>query len=175
MAWAIASTRTPRAWLSNAMTSGKRRRVARRTGGTAACEPGHFGNESATSPMRSRVVATWAMNSSPKPTRRWSYQSAALRSSARASGCSSTRTPLLEFLQDGSPDIFPSHSLDTTLCNFLRTPFQLRPPGSGDFIVRFFQAEKQFLCNLRAFRTRKTKCFGEQLVSRHEVSLTLLL
>ena len=37
------------------------------------------------------------------PGRRSSYQSAALRSSARASGCSSRRTSLFEFLQDVGP------------------------------------------------------------------------
>jgi hypothetical protein len=46
---------------------------------------------------------TSAMNSSPDPVRRSSYQSAALRSSARASGCSSRRTSLFELLQDLAP------------------------------------------------------------------------
>jgi hypothetical protein len=98
--------------------------------------------------------------------------SAALRSSALASGCSSTRTPLLEFLQDRGPDGPPGSRMNATLRNFLGAPFQLGGPRSSDFFVGLFQAGKQFLGDLSAFGARKTQCFGKQLVSRHDTSLT---
>jgi hypothetical protein len=66
------------------------------------------------SPIRPREAETSAMNSSPNPGRRSSYHSAALRSSARASGCSSKRTSLLEFLQDLGPRSIPAARLNAT-------------------------------------------------------------
>jgi hypothetical protein len=54
------------------------------------------------------------MNSSPNPGRRPSYQIAALRSSARASGCSSRRTSLFEFLQNLGPRGLPAGRLNVT-------------------------------------------------------------
>ena len=57
---------------------------------------------------------TSEMNSSPNPGRRSSYQSAALRSSACASGCSSRRTSLFEFLQDLGPRGVPAGRLNAT-------------------------------------------------------------
>lgn len=109
--------------------------VALRISGDVFRLPGHLGYDSGASPIRSKAVETSATNSSPSPRRRSSYQSAALRSSARTSGCSSTRTPLLELLQDLRPHGLPTNSLNATFGNFPGTPFQLGCPGGSDFIV----------------------------------------
>jgi hypothetical protein len=62
--------------------------------------------------------------------------------------------------------------MNATFRDFPGTPLQLGRPRSGDFFVGLFQAGKQFFGDLSAIGARKTKCFGKQLVSRHDTSLT---
>src|SRR5258706_16281058 len=114
------------------------------------------------------------MNSSPNPERRSSYQSAALRTSARASGCSSRRTSLFEFLQDLGPRGVPTDRLNATLSDVSGTAFQLGCPCRGDLIVGLLQAEKQFLRNTSAVNASEAQGLGKQLVRRHNVSVALL-
>src|SRR3954467_844127 len=103
-------------------------------------------------------------NSSPNPGCRSSYQSAALRSSPCASGCSSRRTSLFEFLQDLGPRGVPAGRLNATFSDFSGTPFQLASPGRGDLIVGLFQAGKQFLRDTSAVNASKAQDLGKQLV-----------
>jgi hypothetical protein len=123
------------------------------------------------SPMRASVAEISVMNSSPQPFRCSSYHSAALRNSTRASGCSSTRTPLLEFLSDLCADGLPSHGLDATFGNIAGTALQLSGPRRRDFIVRLFETGEQFLGDSRALPSRQTQRLGEQFLGRHEFSV----
>jgi len=118
-----------------------------------------------------RVAETSAMNSSPNPWRCSSYHSAALRSSARASGCSSRRTSLFEFLQDLGPRGLPADRLNVTFSDLSGTPFQLGRPCRGDFLVRLFQTGKQFLRDTSAVNASEAQGLGKQLVRRHDLIL----
>src|SRR6478672_5396655 len=108
------------------------------------------------------------MNSSPNYGRRSSYQSAALRSSACASGCSSRCTSLFEFLQDLGARSVPAGRLNATFSDVSRTPFQFGRPCRGDFLVRLFQTGKQFLRDPGAVDACQAQRLGEQLVRRHD-------
>jgi hypothetical protein len=108
------------------------------------------------------VAQSWA---------RSSYKRAALRSSARASGCSSRRTSLFEFLQDLGPRGVPADRLSVTFSDLSRTPFQLGRPCRGDFLVRLLQTGKQFLCDTSAVNASQAQGLGKQLVRRHDVIL----
>jgi hypothetical protein len=77
-----------------------------------------------------------------RPSRCSSYQRAALRSSARASGCSSTRTPFVEFLQDLGSCCVPIGRLDASVRDRARPALQLDGPRGRDLIVRLFQARE---------------------------------
>ena len=98
-------------------------------------------------------------------------QSAALRTSARASGCSSRRTSLFEFLQDLGPRGLPAGGLNSTFSDLSRTPLQLGRPCRGDFIVRLLQTGKQFLRDTSAVNASEAQGLGKQLVRRHDVIL----
>ena len=115
---------------------------------------------------RPRRVGFWSV-----AVRRSSYQSAALRSSARASGCSSRRTALFEFLQDLGPRVFPADRLNVTFSDFSGTPLQRGRPCRGDFLVRLLQTGKQFLRDTSAVNASQAQSPGKQLVRRHDAIL----
>ena len=96
---------------------------------------------------------------------------AALRSSACASGCSSRRTSLFEFLQDLGARGVPAGRLNATFSDVSRTPFQFGRPCRGDFLVRLFQTGKQFLRDPSAVDACQAQSLGKQLVRRHGVIL----
>ena|SRR5205823_4919436 len=83
--------------------------------GCAIVEAVQGGDDSGSRLIRSRADATALRNSAPRPSRCSSYQSAALRSSVRASGGSSTRTPFVEFLQDLGSCCVPIGRLDASV------------------------------------------------------------
>ncbi len=145
--------------------------IALRITGPAVRVPGHTGQDSGASPIRSRAAETSTMSSSPKPVRRSSYHSAAPRSSARASGWSSRRTSLFEFLQDLGPRVFPADRLNVTFSDLSGTPLQLGRPCRGDFFVRLLQTGKQFLRDTSAVNASQAQGLGQQLVRRHDVIL----
>src|SRR6266496_3786527 len=84
---------------------------------------------------RAGVSVTAATNSSPNPDLCSSYQTAASRNSARASGWSSTRTPPLELLQDLRPRRLPGNRLDSGVRDLSRSVFQLASPCGGDVLL----------------------------------------
>ena len=111
-----------------------------------AAVPGQTGKDVGTSPILSNIDDTSAMNSSPNPGRRSSYHTAAARSSARASRCSSTRTTVLELLQDLHPRGAPVDRLNLTLRDLARSALQLGRPRCRNFlVVSFLQAGEQLL------------------------------
>src|SRR5262245_48842043 len=85
------------------MTYGKRFMVALWMLTGAMEVAGQTGKVAGSSPILPRRVDTSEMSSSPSPGRRSSYHMAAARSSACASGCSSTRTTLFELSEDLRP------------------------------------------------------------------------
>src|SRR4051812_46962534 len=91
--------------------------------------PSQLEYDSGASLIRSSADETSATNSSPKSSWRSSYQSVALRSSVRASACSSTRTPLVEFLQNLGSRCVPIDRLNTPFGDIARTALQLAGPG----------------------------------------------
>src|SRR5438876_2891718 len=114
--------------------------------------------------MRVSIAVTSATNSSPKPGRCSSYQIAAERNSARASGWSSTRTPLLEFLHDLRSRRLPVDRLDFALCELAGAAFQLDSPCDGDLLLRLFQTGKQSLGDAGAFVAGQPQHLCEQIL-----------
>ena len=110
------------------------------------------------------------MNSSPNPVRRSSYQSAALRSSARASGEFEAHVAVR--VPSGSRSAqFPANRLNVTFSDLSGTPFKLGRPCRGDFLVRLLQTGKQFLRDTSAVNASQAQRLGKQLVRRHDVIL----
>src|SRR5215469_2152201 len=97
--------------------------------------PGQRGNVSGAEAIRFSAAEISVTNSSPKLIRRSSYHSTALRSSARASGCSSIRTPSLEFLHDLRSDALPTSGLDATFSDITCATLEFLSPGRCDLLV----------------------------------------
>src|ERR1700679_3004744 len=90
--------------------------------------PGQTGKDAGPPPILSSTNETSAMSSSPSLGRCSSYQMAAARSSARASGWSSTCTTRLELLQELHPRGAPFDRLDLAFCDLARSTVQLGGP-----------------------------------------------
>jgi hypothetical protein len=95
-------------------------------------------------------------------------QSAAARSSARASGCSSTRTTLPELPEELRPRDPPLDRLDPAFCYVARTTLQLRRPrGLKVPVVRVLQAGEHLLHEPSPLGAGEPQDLREQFFRRH--------
>jgi hypothetical protein len=147
--------------------------IARRILTVAVEAPGQAGKEAGKAAIRVNAKDTSSMSSSPSPKRCSSYQIAAARSSARASGCSSTRTTLLKLVLELGSCAAPLDRLDLPLGDLARSAFQLGRPCPRDFlVVGFFQAREQLFRDPRPILARELEHLREKFFGRHTCSLS---
>ncbi len=153
---------------------GKRGSRKRRIGGRRAGAPGHSGHvsgESTSSVIASRAMA---MNSSPSPSLRSSYQVAASSSSASASASSASLTSGLQAFGDSLLGVCPVNQRSGSVCYRLSASADLFGPRLLDSrLCRpvFVQAEEQIPGERCSLVERQGKGFFSELFSAHVRSI----